>query len=66
MNPLNDYITYYRNQIEKGDIVIAYRGLMEYMMNLRTHFKNEYPNYFISGSFYYEYMDMTYFPIVTE
>jgi hypothetical protein len=34
---------------------------MEYIMSLRTHFKNKYPDYFVSGSIYYGYMDMTYF-----
>ena len=30
-------------------------------MALRTHFKNKYPDYFVSGSIYIGYMDMTYF-----
>jgi hypothetical protein len=32
-------------------------------MDLRTHFSNKYPDYFVSGSIYYGYMDMTYFPL---
>jgi hypothetical protein len=44
----------------------AYRGLMEYMMNLRTHFKNNHPDYSLPGTLYYGYMDMTCFPLVTE
>ncbi len=51
----------YRKQIEKGAIKEAYKGLMEYIMGLRAHFKNKYPDYFVSGSVYYGYMDMTYF-----
>jgi len=51
----------YRKQLEKGTIQEAYKGLMEYFMGLRTHFKNKYPDYVISGSIYYGYMDMTYF-----
>ncbi|MFZ2340631.1 MAG: hypothetical protein WAW07_13030 [Bacteroidales bacterium] len=38
MKSLNDYIPEYRKQVEKGDIVIPYRGLMEFMMNLRSYF----------------------------
>ena len=30
-------------------------------MALRTYFKNKYPDYVVSGSIYYGYMDMTYF-----
>ena len=51
----------YRKQMRKGDIAEAYKGLMDYIMNLRTHFQNKYPDYFVSGSIYYGYMDMTYF-----
>jgi len=50
----------YRKEMKKGVIKEAYKGLMEYIMDLRTHFKNNYPDYFVSG-LYYGYMDMTYF-----
>jgi hypothetical protein len=66
MKPFNDCVSEYRKQVEKGDIVTAYRGLMAFMMSLRTYFKNKYPDYSISGSIYYGYMDMTYFPLVPE
>jgi len=61
MESFHEYINEYRKQLEKGAIKEAYKGLMEYIMGLRTHFKNKYPGYFVSGSIYYGYMDMTYF-----
>jgi len=61
MESFHEYINEYKKQLEKGDIKKAYKGLMEYIMGLRTHFKNKYPDYFVSGSIYYGYMDMTYF-----
>ncbi len=61
MKSLNDYINEYKKQIAKGDIKEAYKGLMEYILNLRTYFNNKYPDYFVSGSIYQGYMDMTYF-----
>ncbi|OHB62129.1 MAG: hypothetical protein A2167_02405 [Planctomycetes bacterium RBG_13_46_10] len=61
MESFHEYIIEYREQLEKGAIKKAYRGLMEYIMDLRTHLKNKYPDYFVSGSIYYGYMDMTYF-----
>lgn len=61
MQPFHEYIAEYRKQLEKGAIKVAYRGLMEYIMDLKTHFKNKYPDYFVSGSVYFGYMDMTYF-----
>jgi hypothetical protein len=61
MESFHEYIKEYRTQLEKGEIKKAYKGLMEYIMELRTHFKNNYPDYFVSSSIYYGYMDMTYF-----
>jgi hypothetical protein len=51
----------YRKQLEKGEIQRAYKGLMEYIMKLRSYFQHKYPDYFVSGSIYFGFMDMTYF-----
>jgi len=51
----------YRKQLEKGAIQEAYQELMDYIMGLRTYFANKYPDYSVSGSIYFGYMDMTYF-----
>jgi len=61
MESFQECINEYRKQLEKGAIQEAYRGLMEYIMGLRTHFMKKYPDYVVSGSIYYGYMDMTYF-----
>jgi hypothetical protein len=66
MKPLSVYISEYRKQIEKGDIKVAYKKLMEYMMELRNHLKNKYPYYSVSGNLYFGYMDMTYFSVVPK
>lgn len=60
MESFNQYMEEYKKEMKKGMIAKAYKGLMEYILDLRTHFKNKYPNYFVSG-LYYGYMDMTYF-----
>ena len=61
MESLNEYIKEYKKQLEKGVIQKAYKGLMEYIMGLRTHLKSKYPDSFVSSNIYYGYMDMTYF-----
>jgi hypothetical protein len=66
MEPFHEYIDEYKKQLQKGVIQKAYKGLMEYIMALRTHFKNKYPDYYVSGSIYYGYMDMTYFSFFPE
>ncbi len=63
MEPLQASMITYKHQLQKGDIVRAYRGLMAYMQDLRTHFAKTYPDYFVSGSLYTGYMDMTYFAV---
>ncbi len=66
MESFHEYINEYRKQMKKGDIKKAYKGLMEYIMDLRTYFNNKYPDYFVSGSIYQGYMDMTYFSFIPE
>ncbi len=63
MESLQASMTTYKQQLQKGDIVRAYRELMAYMLCLRTHFAKTYPDYFVSGSLYTGYMDMTYFAV---
>jgi len=66
MSSFQDYMDEYRKQLEKGVIQRAYRGLMDYLMDLRSYFKNKYPDYLVSGSLYLGYMDMTYFSFFPE
>jgi hypothetical protein len=66
MGSFHENMNEYRKQLEKGAIQEAYKGLMEYMMGLRTYFNNKYPDHFVSGSIYYGYMDMTYFSFFPE
>ncbi len=61
MESFHENMNEYRKQLEKGAIQKAYKGLMVYLMNLRTYFDNKYPDHFVSSSIYYGYMDMTYF-----
>ncbi len=61
MDSFQECMDEYRKQLQKGAIQRAYRELMEYIMALRTHLQNKYPDYSVSGSIYYGYMDMTYF-----
>ena len=60
MDSFNQYMEEYKKEMKKGTIRNAYKGLMEYIMDLRTRLQNKYPEHFVS-SLYYRYMDMTYF-----
>jgi len=56
----------YKKQLQKGIVQKAYQGLMNYIMGLRSYFENRYPDYSVSGSIYFGYMDMTYFSFFPE
>jgi len=62
MNSMREDIKEFRRQLEKGSIQKAYRALLSYMLGLRTHFKNNFEDFSISG-LYQGYMDMTYFAL---
>jgi len=64
MRSFHENMTEYRRQLEQGNIQLAYIGLMEYILGLRTYFKNKYPDHHISGSTHYGYMDMNYFSFI--
>jgi len=60
MDSLGDLVREYTNQLNKGYIQAAYRGIMSFMSDLRTDLSSKYPDY-LTGSLYFGYMDMTYF-----
>jgi hypothetical protein len=66
MPSFQDQLRAYREQLAKGSIQAAYRGLMGYLMDLRSYFQNQYADFFVSGSLYTGYMDMSYFSIVPK
>ena len=55
------FLNEYRKQLAKGDIKEAYRGLMGYLEDLRLQLGKKYPDYFVSGSVHYGFMDYSYF-----
>lgn len=61
MKNLNHYVAIYKEQLNKGDILIAYNELVKFVMKLRTDFiKNLHGKYSFSGILH-GYMDYTYF-----
>ncbi len=55
----------YKKQLQNGMIKTAYKGLMEYIMDLRTQFYKNSPD-LAPGNIYHGYMDMTYVPLFPE
>jgi hypothetical protein len=65
MGTFQENVDEYKKLLEKGTVRAAYKGLMEYIMGLRTYLQNKYPDH-LTGSIYYGYMDMTYFPFTSK
>jgi hypothetical protein len=61
MGSFHEYMCEYKKQLNKGYIQEAYQGLMDFFRDLRSYLKNKHPEYFVSSSIYYGYMDMKYF-----
>jgi hypothetical protein len=66
MESFSEYINEYKELMREGVVRKAYQGVMQYIMALRTYFSTKYPDYFVSGSIYFGYMDMTYFSFQPE
>ena len=66
IDSFQENMTEYKKQIQKGSIVKAYRGLMEYIMHLRTYLGKKYTDYNVPSNIYFGYMDMTYFSIIPK
>lgn len=66
MSSLQKAMDFYNNQLQEGQIITAYQGLMAYFNSLRLHFQKNYPHYQVPSNIYYGYMDMTYFAVIPE
>ena len=66
MDSLNEAMQAYKIQLQEGQIIQAYQGLMAYFGELRSHFQKKYPHFDVPGNIYYGYMDMTYFAVVPD
>lgn len=62
MHSINEDMQELQKQLKKGSIQKAYRALLSYMTELRTHFVNKFGDPAVSG-LYQGYMDMTYFAL---
>jgi hypothetical protein len=66
MGSFQEQMSEYKRQMEKGTIQHAYKGLMDYVLRLKTYLQTNHPDYSVSGSIYFGYMDMTYFSFTPE
>lgn len=61
MKNLNHYVSIYKEQLDKGDILIAYNELVKFVMQLRVDFIKKFSEYYSFSGILHGYMDYTYF-----
>jgi hypothetical protein len=61
MDSLGGCVRKYKDQVRRGEIVTAYRGIMKFMSDLKTRMGKNHPECDLSSSIYMGHMDMTYF-----
>jgi hypothetical protein len=61
MKNLNHYVAIYKEQLNKGDILIAYNELVKFVMKLRTDFIKSHSDKYSFSGILHGYMDYTYF-----
>jgi len=64
MATLQKCVSEYKRLLGKGEIQKAYKGILEYLLALRTHFEKQFPEWMVPGGLYTGYMDMSYFSII--
>lgn len=62
----NEYVDFYKAQLAKGDIQIAYTRLLKYMGALKAYLENHMPDKFTFGNVAPGYMDYTYFSFFND
>lgn len=63
---MNEYVEIYKKQLEKGDIQVAYEGLLKYLNNLKAYLSNNLSDKYRFGNLCRGYLDYTYFPFFNE
>ncbi|KOF02906.1 hypothetical protein OB69_08660 [Roseivirga seohaensis subsp. aquiponti] len=61
MEDLNKYVAIYKEQLDKGDILVAYNELVKFVMKLRTEFIKGLSDKYSFTGILHGYMDYTYF-----
>ena len=61
MKNLNHYVAIYKEQLNKGDILIAYNQLVKFVMKLRVDFLKSLSEQYSFTGILHGYMDYTYF-----
>lgn len=61
MKNLNHYVAIYKEQLDQGDILIAYNQLVKFVMKLRVDFMKSLADRYTFTGILHGYMDYTYF-----
>jgi len=60
---MNQLITEYTGLLRRGEVQIAYKGILNYLGELRSDFARRFAEYEVGSNIYQGYMDMSYFSV---
>lgn len=66
MKNLNHFVAIYHQQLQQGDILIAYNELVKFVMQLRVNFKKQLAGQYSFTGILHGYLDYTYFYFTNE
>jgi hypothetical protein len=66
MKTLNQRIDSYTDLVRQGEVRAAYKGIMDFMGQLRAAFAANDSEVLVGGSLYQGYLDITYFSLTTD
>jgi len=66
MKNLNDIVAIYKEELRKGDILIAYNELVKFVMTTRTELAKKLDHQYSFAKVLHGYMDYTYFYYTNE
>jgi hypothetical protein len=65
MASLNRLVKNYTRLLQQGELQTAYKGILEFILKLRSEITQKHPEYGVGG-LYQGYLDMTYFPLAPK
>lgn len=66
MVSINECVNDFKKELAKGEIQKAYKGIFDFLTEIKTALLDMNPDNLSSGSMYHGYLDMSYFPIITN
>ncbi|PIE75338.1 MAG: hypothetical protein CSA18_00550 [Deltaproteobacteria bacterium] len=66
MLSLNECLKDFEEELKKGKIQKAYKGIFDFLIKIKNSLLETNPDYYSPGRIYHGYLDISYFPVATD